>query len=758
MISTINYTDIPLFVLKMANFKYEALNLTGPSFRLLRLLKGVDEPIQCQLFESKLAPPEEVRDYTALSYTWGSTNRPCEIVVNGEKMTVTTHAYLALRDLRYQEEDRFIWIDAICIDQNDVKERRHQIRQMGLIYSTAERVLIWLGEPTYSTNFAMRYIQQLEKEGLKHASSIQNISDEQWAHIWSAVTHSLSTDQKNLVAEGLQSLLHRDWFKRARIIQEVANAQAADVVCGSRSISTTIFTLMPSLLAITLHPRCQPILDIMPGPLRNRSWWAEKRDLYSTLVKFCECEATDPRDNIYAFLGISSDACDADLLRADYGKRVEDVIFDTTAFILNFNALDSPISRFFHWTLPEFLGNLPRLANEVFKCAMRTGQDVVARLLLERDDVDIKTEVDDMTPLSWAVEGGHTAIVRKLLELDDVDVDPGPLLFLAAERGHEGVTRVLLERGDINAGKVDEIYGQTPLLLAAKGGHEAVVRLLIERDDVNADSMDEYLGQTPLMLAAEGGHEAVVRLLLERNDVDVNSEETLDGRTPLSLAAVLGHEAVVRVLLECDDVYVDSKDHGWRTPLSLAAEEGHEAVVRLLLERHSVDVNSREAVRGRTPLSLAAMQGHEAVVRLLLEHHDVYVNLKDDKQQTPLSLAAYTGREAVVRLLLEHHDVNPNTKGRYRRTPLSLGALGGHKAVVQLLLEHDVDADWKDEKGRTPLWLAAYKGHEAVVRLLLERDDVDANSKDDNGQTPLVRAALEGHEAVVKLLQPYLAT
>ena len=711
------------------NFKYEALDLTGPSFRLLRLLKGVDDPIQCRLFESKLAPPEDVRDYTALSYTWGSTNRPCEIVVDGEKMAITTHAYLALRDLRYQEKDRFLWIDAICIDQNNVKERQQQIAQMRSIYGTAERVVIWLGEPTYSTNFAMRHMQQLQKEGLKHTSSIQHISHEQWIHIWLAVTHSLSTEQKILVGEGLQSLLHRDWFKRAWIIQEAASAQTADIICGPQSISATIFTLMPSLLAITLEAHCQPILDIMPGPLRNTSWWAEKRDLYSTLVKFCECQATDPRDNIYALLGISSDACDTDLLRADYSKKLEDVIFDTTAFILNFNALDSPIRRFFDWTLPEFLGNLNLLANEVFKCAMRAGQGDVARLLLERDDVDIKTEVDGVTPLSWAVEGGHAAVVRKLLEHDDVDVNSKA-----------------------------EPLGQTPLSLAAGGGHEAVVRVLLERDDVDANSKDTLRGGTPLSLAAEGGHEAVVRLLLQRDDVVADAKDDIFGRTPLLLAAKGGHAAVVRLLLERDDVYTNSKDiPRGGTPLLLAAEGGHEAVVRLLLKRDDVDVNSEDD-NGCTPLCLAALRGHKAVVRLLLERDDVDVNWKDDNGRTPLLLATLQGQKAVVRLLLGRDDVDTNSKGRYGRAALSSAALQGHEAVVQLLLKHGVDADSKDESGRTPLWLAAYKGHEAIVRLLLERDDVDANSKDVNGQTPLVRAALQGHDAVVKLLQPTLTT
>ncbi|OCK82082.1 HET-domain-containing protein, partial [Lepidopterella palustris CBS 459.81] len=323
----------------MTSFKYKPIGLEGPAFRLLRLLKGDDEPIQCQLFESRLPPPEYDGDYAALSYTWGNKSKPCEIMINGSKMAVTKNAYLSLRDLRYQEKDRVLWIDALCIDQNNDKERGQQVQQMGSIYSKAERVLIWLGEATYDTDYAIRHMKQLEKESIKHVSNGQNISDKQWANIWSAVVHCLSADQRDLLVEGLQSLLHRNWFKRIWIIQETANARVAEIVCGGESVAASIFALMPSLLEITPDPCCQSILDIMPGTLRNISWWAKKRDLYTMLVKFFKSEASDPRDKIYALLDISSDACDTDLLKANYEKNIQDVIFDTTLFLLNLNEL-----------------------------------------------------------------------------------------------------------------------------------------------------------------------------------------------------------------------------------------------------------------------------------------------------------------------------------------------------------------------------------------------------------------------------------
>jgi hypothetical protein len=231
---------------EITSFKYKPISLEGPAFRLLRLLKGDDDLIQGQLFDSKLpslASPEYVRDYAALSYTWGSESRPCEIMINGSKMTVTKNVYLALRDLRYPEKDRILWIDALCINQKDDKERGEQVQQMGSIYSKAERVIIWLGEATYTTDYVMYYMKQLEKEGTKHASNDQKISYKQWETIWSAVVHSLSADQRDLLVEGLRSLLRRNWFKRVWIIQEVVNARVAEIACGGKSVSASIFAL-----------------------------------------------------------------------------------------------------------------------------------------------------------------------------------------------------------------------------------------------------------------------------------------------------------------------------------------------------------------------------------------------------------------------------------------------------------------------------------------------------------------------------------
>jgi len=304
-----------------------------------------------------------------------------------------------------------------------------------------------------------------------------------------------------------------------------------------------------------------------------------------------------------------------------------------------------------------------------------------------------------VTPLAWAVGGGHEGVVKLLLGQEDIDpncadkYDYTPLGH-AAVKGHEGVVKLLLGREDVDPNRLDE-YDRTPLGCAAKHGHEGVVKLLLGREDVDPNRPDKY-DQTPLGWAAVKGHEGVVKLLLGREDVDPNRPDKYD-QTPLGWAAVGGHEGVVKLLLGREDVDPNRLGQYDRTPLGCAAEHGHEGVVKLLLGREDVDPN-RPDKDGQTPLGWAAVGGHEGVVKLLLGREDVDPNRPNKYDQTPLGWAAVGGHEGVVKLLLGREDVDPNTSDKHGGTPLSYATGRGHGGVVELLQARmsvgSTDAQW----------------------------------------------------------------
>jgi hypothetical protein len=146
----------------MAHTRYQYGPLKSPdSIRLLYLLPGAfEDEIQVKLKEVSLSKPPP---YEALSYVWGSPTADDPISCHGEELLVTANCIAAMRRLRYKRKHRVLWIDAICICQGTIDERNHQVGLMGDIYSQATRVIIWLGEASPQSDFAISFMNDLDR-------------------------------------------------------------------------------------------------------------------------------------------------------------------------------------------------------------------------------------------------------------------------------------------------------------------------------------------------------------------------------------------------------------------------------------------------------------------------------------------------------------------------------------------------------------------------------------------------------------------
>ena len=98
--------------------------------------------------------------YEALSYTWGSPEQTVEIHCGPNQVHVAQNCYDALVHLRDPEILRKLWIYAICIDQNSLDERNHQVKLMDQVYSNAKRVLVWLDNGSCETDASIEYIKR----------------------------------------------------------------------------------------------------------------------------------------------------------------------------------------------------------------------------------------------------------------------------------------------------------------------------------------------------------------------------------------------------------------------------------------------------------------------------------------------------------------------------------------------------------------------------------------------------------------------
>lgn len=126
------------------------------------------------------------------------------------------------------------------------------------------------------------------------------------------------------------------------------------------SVNARFFALAPFLLGIKPEYHCQAVLDIMPGPSRKNSWWNQRRDLHTLVVKFKYSEASDPRDKIFALLGIASDG---KRLLPDYTKRQRQVVDETSNLLFGFPSSRVLSAR----TIPRFLSNFDRFNQTQFE-------------------------------------------------------------------------------------------------------------------------------------------------------------------------------------------------------------------------------------------------------------------------------------------------------------------------------------------------------------------------------------------------------
>lgn len=83
------------------------------------------------------------------------------IMIDGYALPIRSNLYSALRHMRSAEVVMPLWIDAICINQNNIVERNEQVQRMANIYRGASQLLIWLGDATPTSSLAFKTFQAL---------------------------------------------------------------------------------------------------------------------------------------------------------------------------------------------------------------------------------------------------------------------------------------------------------------------------------------------------------------------------------------------------------------------------------------------------------------------------------------------------------------------------------------------------------------------------------------------------------------------
>ena len=128
---------------------YQPLSKKRKDIRLLIVEPGHNlSPLRCRIQHAALDPldPDVLPRYETISYTWGDSPAKAYIGVNGYSMKVAATSAAALRQMRRESHDRLLWIDAVCINQNDNEEKAEQVASMDQTYRMSVGNLIHLGE------------------------------------------------------------------------------------------------------------------------------------------------------------------------------------------------------------------------------------------------------------------------------------------------------------------------------------------------------------------------------------------------------------------------------------------------------------------------------------------------------------------------------------------------------------------------------------------------------------------------------------
>lgn len=179
----------------------------------LLYLQPRSSAVSCKIQHVKFSDNPQ---YEALSYMWGSACDEYTITLDDNAYPVRANLWSALSHLQLDDEVRALWIDAVCINQQDVKERNHQVNQMGRIYSEAQRVVVWVGESDDSSASAFRAVSSTLVPHQRHVGKR---------------AYSIGQD-----FETMRPFWTRDYWNRLWIIQELVLARDILLQCGDSHV------------------------------------------------------------------------------------------------------------------------------------------------------------------------------------------------------------------------------------------------------------------------------------------------------------------------------------------------------------------------------------------------------------------------------------------------------------------------------------------------------------------------------------------
>ncbi|PMD48216.1 HET-domain-containing protein [Hyaloscypha variabilis F] len=334
-----------------AKSPYKPLDPTQQQIRLLKFLpSNDDEVLSFALLDNR--PLESVRSrYTALSYCAGDPRKTKAIYVNGARFNAFANLEYALREVvQYwrkngmNAEEELLWVDQVCINQSNPDERSHQVGQMRDIYTAADRVLIALEteEMEPRSGIGIEWLLEI-KRGFDIL--LPNKPNQEWMFDFLVTSFSHARFQDGFL--DFYQMICSPWWQRGWIYQEFVVASEANFLYGGASVSwrdmhTVLYDLVdekktpfrallirvnqwwgrdsgrlyesimmhdqPSNKQLSQLRQCRDdskLFETVYLLMRRKHFWKGPTGLMGWLESSQTCQTSDPRDRVYAFLGLA---------------------------------------------------------------------------------------------------------------------------------------------------------------------------------------------------------------------------------------------------------------------------------------------------------------------------------------------------------------------------------------------------------------------------------------------------------------------
>ena len=286
---------------------------------------SASDPIVCHLQHVDL---DGSFAYKAISYTWGDPSQTQLISVDGQPFPVTVNLASALGSLRSSSDELKIWADAVCIDQGNIPEVNRSVARMKYIYERAAEVIVWIGEEEPGDAKAMKFIGDLHS----------NWESDEW---WNQSLQSADIEEK---ATRIHGILTREYWSRAWVVQETMFNKNITIRCGSSSIPWSFldFSVVTEKRGADLRKLPGAISLGLLRLMRNSGAGTPGDpgvggiptafDLLRTLIWHRQLNSTDPKDKVYAFVGLLDPTCPA--YEVDYELSVQQVYTNAVTYLI----------------------------------------------------------------------------------------------------------------------------------------------------------------------------------------------------------------------------------------------------------------------------------------------------------------------------------------------------------------------------------------------------------------------------------------